>query len=189
MKTEPADRHDTILAAALEVFLRYGFAKTSMKDLAQAAGLSRQGLYLHFGSKESIFDAMVAENLRNAGDAVRQALRRADCSVEDRLTEAFEVAHAAGIGSTSLDELIEESRKRCPVAVGAFDTALLTEVAEALSVARVADRWKAEKLSAAELAQHLVHASVGIKHEAASRDGYRAGIRLAVQIICRSPHG
>ena len=189
MNTEPGDTYDAILTAALEVFLRYGFAKTSMKDLAQAAGLSRQGLYLHFGSKDSIFEAMVAGNLRDAGGTVRRALRRADCSIEDRLAEAFEVAHGAGIGSPLLDELIEESRKRCPLAVGAFETTLLSEVTEALSVAQVADRWKAEKLSAAELAQHLVHASVGIKHEVASPNAYRAGIRLAVQIICRSPHG
>ena len=182
MNTEPGDTYDAILTAALEVFLRYGFAKTSMKDLAQAAGL-------HFGSKDSIFEAMVAGNLRDAGGTVRRALRRADCSIEDRLAEAFEVAHGAGIGSPLLDELIEESRKRCPLAVGAFETTLLSEVTEALSVAQVADRWKAEKLSAAELAQHLVHASVGIKHEVASPNAYRAGIRLAVQIICRSPRG
>ena len=39
MNTEPGDTYDAILTAALEVFLRYGFAKTSMKDLAQAAEL------------------------------------------------------------------------------------------------------------------------------------------------------
>ena len=31
---------------------RYGFKKTSMDDVAQAAGVSRQGLYLYFDTKE-----------------------------------------------------------------------------------------------------------------------------------------
>jgi len=37
------------------VFCRYGFRKTSMLDLAQAAGVSRAALYLHFKNKEDVF--------------------------------------------------------------------------------------------------------------------------------------
>ncbi len=49
MPVEPA-RRESILQAAVGVFLRYGYKKTSMDDLARAAGLSRQGLYLHFAT-------------------------------------------------------------------------------------------------------------------------------------------
>ncbi len=40
----------------LAVFARYGFKKTSMEDIAQAADLSRQSIYNRFGSKEAVFD-------------------------------------------------------------------------------------------------------------------------------------
>jgi AcrR family transcriptional regulator len=43
-----AARPAAIIEAATGIFLRYGFKKTSMADLASAAGLSRQALYLYF---------------------------------------------------------------------------------------------------------------------------------------------
>lgn len=46
---------DRILDSSLEVFCRYGFHKTSMLDIAQAAGVSRAALYLHFANKEDVF--------------------------------------------------------------------------------------------------------------------------------------
>lgn len=48
-------RTERILAAALEVFARHGFRKTSMQDIADAAGISRAALYLRFRNKEDIF--------------------------------------------------------------------------------------------------------------------------------------
>jgi AcrR family transcriptional regulator len=38
-------RQERVLAAALEVFGRYGFRKTSMDEVARSADISRQGLY------------------------------------------------------------------------------------------------------------------------------------------------
>src|SRR5262245_29785734 len=52
---ETGERQEAIFAAAIAIFLRFGFKKTSMDDLARAAGLSRQGLYLHFASKDALF--------------------------------------------------------------------------------------------------------------------------------------
>lgn len=48
---------DQILDASLAVFCRYGFAKTTMKDLAEAAGISRATLYMNFSNKEDVFRA------------------------------------------------------------------------------------------------------------------------------------
>jgi AcrR family transcriptional regulator len=43
--------------AAGEVFLRYGYARTTMGDIAKAAGMSRPALYLLFPGKEQVFSA------------------------------------------------------------------------------------------------------------------------------------
>ncbi len=48
---------DHILDAALPVFVRFGFSKTSMADIARAANISRASLYLTFNSKEELFRA------------------------------------------------------------------------------------------------------------------------------------
>jgi AcrR family transcriptional regulator len=49
------DRRHAIVLAALPLFARKGFAETTTKDLAQAAGVSEPLLYRHFPSKEALY--------------------------------------------------------------------------------------------------------------------------------------
>ena len=44
-----------ILNAGKGLFLRYGYKRVSMNDIAEAAGISRPALYLVFKNKEEIF--------------------------------------------------------------------------------------------------------------------------------------
>ena len=44
-----------ILEAAFGVFASYGYRRTRMADIVQAAGLSRSAFYLHFRNKSDIF--------------------------------------------------------------------------------------------------------------------------------------
>ncbi|WP_099529529.1 TetR/AcrR family transcriptional regulator [Stenotrophomonas maltophilia] len=59
-----ADRNEQriaqILQAALQCFLAKGFHQTSMRDIAQAAGVSLGNLYNHFPGKEAIILAVAA---------------------------------------------------------------------------------------------------------------------------------
>ncbi len=57
-----AEKEDHILGAAEYVFVRYGFARTTMGDIAKAAGMSRPSLYLQFRDKEAIFSRVI-ENM------------------------------------------------------------------------------------------------------------------------------
>lgn len=52
-------RQKQVASAAGPVFLGKGFTRTTMGDIAAAAGLSRQGLYLAFPNKEAVFEAAV----------------------------------------------------------------------------------------------------------------------------------
>ncbi|MGE9291186.1 MAG: TetR/AcrR family transcriptional regulator [Puniceicoccales bacterium] len=58
MNPETEKKHH-ILDAALEVFLRYGFKKSTMGDIADKAGMSRPSLYLVYSNKEEIFRAVI----------------------------------------------------------------------------------------------------------------------------------
>jgi AcrR family transcriptional regulator len=58
MAQSPSDRAKTILLAALATFSRYGFARTTMDDIAQGSGVPRTALYRIFRSKEEIFRAL-----------------------------------------------------------------------------------------------------------------------------------
>lgn len=47
--------------AAIELFLKQGYHATSMRQIAEQAGLALGGIYNHFASKEEIFEAIVLD--------------------------------------------------------------------------------------------------------------------------------
>ncbi len=49
-------------AAALSLFMQCGFHGTSMRQIAEQAGLALGGIYNHFSSKEEIFEALIMDN-------------------------------------------------------------------------------------------------------------------------------
>lgn len=51
------DDNTAVLDAALGVFIRYGFKRSTMGDIAKAAGLSRQSLYARFANKDEVYAA------------------------------------------------------------------------------------------------------------------------------------
>jgi len=75
--TKPDDhtrRSEDILAAAVEVFARRGFAATDVQEIADKAGVGKGTVYRHFGTKEGLFLAAAdrgARQLRAAVDATR----------------------------------------------------------------------------------------------------------------------
>ena len=63
MKMEADERKKQIRQAAMKVFLDKGFRNTVMNDIMEATGLSRGGLYHHYGSTyEILYDIMVEVN-------------------------------------------------------------------------------------------------------------------------------
>jgi AcrR family transcriptional regulator len=67
------DKRGTIIAAAFDVFINYGFRKTSMDDIARAAGMSRPALYQVFKNKTEIFRAASLNILDSIGREARDA--------------------------------------------------------------------------------------------------------------------
>ncbi len=63
MKMEADERKQQSRQAAMKVFLDMGFRNTVMNDIMEATGLSRGGLYHHYGSTyEILYDIMVEGN-------------------------------------------------------------------------------------------------------------------------------
>jgi AcrR family transcriptional regulator len=66
----PGVQFDAVLDAAASCYLRFGVAKTTAADIAQAVGISRATLYRRFGSHETIFLAVLTrESAAMAVDA------------------------------------------------------------------------------------------------------------------------
>jgi AcrR family transcriptional regulator len=54
-----SERRDEILGIAAELFAERGFAATTVREIADAAGILSGSLYHHFDSKESMADELV----------------------------------------------------------------------------------------------------------------------------------
>lgn len=68
------EKRGMVLESAMGVFLNYGFSRTTMDDLARAAGMSRPALYLLFKNKRDIFRAVSMQTLEQTLIATREEL-------------------------------------------------------------------------------------------------------------------
>jgi AcrR family transcriptional regulator len=180
-------RRGAILDAAIRVFSRYGYKKTSMDDLARAAGLSRQGLYLHFATKEALFEQAVRHAVEAMRTGSRAALARDKMPIETRLLGAFEALQVHAVGqaeAASMNELLEAAAQIVGPIVNELEQEIMSEIARALRTSGVAARWKPLGVSAKDLAENLYATSLGLKHRVHDADDYRERMRIAIQIAC-----
>lgn len=56
-----ASKRQAIIAAAMKLFIEAGYAMASMEEIARRAGVAKQTLYNHFGSKQVLFQAIVEQ--------------------------------------------------------------------------------------------------------------------------------
>jgi AcrR family transcriptional regulator len=64
-----ADKHRAILAGALTVFARDGYARTSIDAIAAEAGVSTRTIYNHFPGKARLFHALIIESATLVAEA------------------------------------------------------------------------------------------------------------------------
>ena len=62
------DTKERILAAALEMFSKNGYAGTNIRELSASLGLVKSGVYQHFESKEAIWNALLDEMIAYYGE-------------------------------------------------------------------------------------------------------------------------
>jgi AcrR family transcriptional regulator len=170
-------RRGRVLAAALEVFGRYGFRKTSMDEVARSADISRQGLYLYFASKEALFRAAVRQELDTAlGDASR-CLNEEGAALDQRVVAALDAWLGRYVGSmlaSDISGLLQNPAVQIEdvvdAAVATFDARLAAAVAAATAET---DRRRLG-MTPEEIAAALHTVGQGAKYLASSRGESRA---------------
>lgn len=75
-------KRELILTKAGEVFARKGFREVTMKDIVEACGISRGGLYLYFGSTSELFDAILERRLEEEGEDLAVKIRETTTMAE-----------------------------------------------------------------------------------------------------------
>jgi AcrR family transcriptional regulator len=76
-----------ILNGAKAIFLQEGFGLATMDDVAAAAGVGKQTVYRHFGSKEALFAGLVRFMCAEVGSVASARGEQSDRSAEVELRE------------------------------------------------------------------------------------------------------
>ena len=74
MGEKSAQKKKFILETARKVFVEKGFKKVTMKDIVEACGISRGGLYLYFDSTSQIFLEVMKLESQEADDVFSDSI-------------------------------------------------------------------------------------------------------------------
>lgn len=77
MTLPEASSRERILQKAMELFAARGYEATSVREICEAAGLTKPTLYHHFGSKEGVYRSLVEGTLAAFRDELAEVLEAA----------------------------------------------------------------------------------------------------------------
>lgn len=178
---------DYTLLTALQIFFRYGYRKTSLDDIAQAAGVSRQTLYQRYTNKEKLFVAAVEVQLQKA---LMDCANIADeNNVEASLLKMFDIwygpyldllelsPHASEIMSVS-NELVGDCCKE--------NLAKLLVLVDGVLKRHSVLKLKDGSVTSENLAETLGYLGKGVFYQCDSRKDFNAKMKMALSVICKN---
>ena len=174
----PDEKLGRAIEAAAEVFLRYGFARTTMGDIAKAASMSRPALYLLFPGKEQVFAAATMFLARRHLEDIRGALSACE-GLRDKLTTA---CHLLLIGVFKLQQSAPDARDMDDLSLPVVREiyAMFEQFFAAIIAAEVA----APAIPPDQAARVLLYGARGLREVADSPESYGALIEAHVALIC-----
>ncbi|MGC4755495.1 TetR/AcrR family transcriptional regulator [Micromonospora trifolii] len=178
----------SILAAAVGVFGRYGFQKTSMEAVAKAAGISRPGLYLMFPNKEQLYRATMQGVMERAQRAMEERFADQALSFDERIVAGLDALMGTYIDTQvarDLNELLENSQAQLGSMFHDYQERARTTLSAHLDALAPPGLLDAE-LTADDLMDLLFSAALTWKSTAATRDEFRDRIRRALRLIRRA---
>jgi AcrR family transcriptional regulator len=189
MSSRPADlesRLCAVLDAAIAVFARFGYRKTSMDDVARAAGVSRQGLYLSFANKEELFRRAVEHSLRGQLTCALAALSRADDSLENRIISACTEWSGRFVGALGKDaaDLMCASTSLAGAILAEYEWQFEAALGNAIGATAVAGRCAATGSDVADFVRALHATARGLKQTCKAREDFVKAMTAAVRMAC-----
>jgi AcrR family transcriptional regulator len=98
---QKAETFVDIMRSAEELFMRQGYEKTSMQQIADRSGLTKGALYHHFDSKESLLERMCADHYQTLVKAAQPLLEDPSLSCFSRIRRIIDLTRGMGMTSVS----------------------------------------------------------------------------------------
>jgi len=180
---------EELLKKALQLFLLYGYRKTTMADVALAGAVSRQTLYSRYDNKEALFAALIEALCQQAFErgqteltAARPVWTAVEAALDQWLGKAIDELNISPHG----DEIAEAwaSRRGDGGEARIFDFRMQTALAEFL---QRADGFgdlnlAGAGLAALDLAGVLVQSANGVRAAVTSSAEFAERIKMLVQV-------
>jgi AcrR family transcriptional regulator len=186
MDGKESARQAHVLETALTVFLRHGFRKTSMEDIAQAAGISRQGIYLHFKDKDAIFSAAIQKALDGGLHAANRVLDDDHLALEEKLLKALDewIGRYVELRDPEASDLVGQCERVLGNALEKSRSEFQKKI-EKVILARSARKTKGADKRAAIIADMLCTCGEVWQFGVSSRQGFAQKMRDAIRLCCR----
>lgn len=163
-ETRSGQKRDLILEAAQQHFGHYGLSKTTMVDIAKAAGMSKALLYYYFEDKESIFAAVVLKEQQlftlQMEEMIQSEKSAAEMLRQYNIMRVELLKKLLTLGKFSFDSMIE-FKPLLKTLIGKF------RVKEIILVERILNRGVAKKefksIETKEYAELLIDTLKGLR--------------------------
>jgi AcrR family transcriptional regulator len=189
VETELPDRRGAILEAAFKTFVSYGFKRTTMADIADAAGLSRPALYLLFKNKNDIFRAgfeLFVEELLGTMESVLAEPGYLPTRVSDAVIAGMVTPFREFVDTPHGEELFDAKQTLAEDLGNDWFARMQALIADAMNRAIAADDMKLpEGADTATVARLLVNGLEGIKHRTHLGEGSETEMRLLVDLMLK----
>lgn len=182
-----SEKKARVLEAAESVFLRFGYRRTTMGDLAAAAGMSRPALYLVFCNKEEVFEAVLRAFTTRTLEEIRQGLE-AHAAPQEKLRFAFDLWAVRPFGFfASSPEFREPAHGGLAFAKPAIDEALAAFEALLVDIlAPLGAMAPAKALPPGQIARVLTRAVHGFKESARDAEELQTMIDGLLEMVLAS---
>jgi len=176
-----------VIEAAKSVFLKYGYRRVTMNDIASAAEMSRPALYLVFSRKEDVFGAVVRELAREISAEANRGLASIKSPL-DKLKFVCEVWMVRTFDwiseSEEAREIYEGSHEFAPEAVA---ESILTFERDLTTVITLFPKGALPKGISDSKAAHLLAAAItGVKKTCRTSAELREKIHALIAMMVRT---
>ncbi|MFG1642866.1 TetR/AcrR family transcriptional regulator [Amycolatopsis sp. NPDC049252] len=183
MAAAPIDR---ILDAAYACFVRHGMRRTTMDDIAAAAGMSRPAVYQYVKNKDDVFLRLASRLFEQALTAARTAAS-ADGPLADRLYNVLAAKLSLTLrvvqDSPHAAELLDESARLSGTLVEGFKTSILTLLTDTVTSAADTGEIAVDGPDPVEIAELALALNHGIEESPVDPDRLRARLRLGITLM------
>ncbi|MDQ0872714.1 AcrR family transcriptional regulator [Paenibacillus sp. V4I3] len=187
MDKKESARLEYVLETALNIFARYGYKKTSIEDISKAAGITRQGIYLHFKNKEEILKASIQKALDDGLQAVDQILENDSLMLEKKLFQALDEWFGRHVGflHPEASDLAAQCERVLGDAVENSSSSFQKKL-EQVILASSGKQTKDAETHAATIADMLCTCALTWKHRLSSRQEFQEKLCGAIHLCCQN---